>query len=146
MSFSHTNKIRYIYSAGGVDNTTEVSAVETGTGEANVSETWTLGGSPLTQQILDHFTLEEKGQVLSVFLLVEGCNGTLVDDSDVAVAVLTKGVPVVWSKGGGTSFPVGSTNPMNDGMEGLKFTPSGADAVDGASVTLTVRVLFDVSA
>tara|TARA_R110002167_G_scaffold250811_2_gene456998 strand:+ start:959 stop:1396 length:438 start_codon:yes stop_codon:yes gene_type:complete len=145
MSFTHTNKVRYEYTAAGTTEAKQTEGSETGSGEANVSETWILSSSPLTVQNISFFNLEAKGQVLSTFLMVEGCNGTLVDASDGAVATLVNGIPQVYSKGGGTAFPVGSTNPMNDSMVGLKFTPSGSLAIENASVTLTVRVLFDAS-
>jgi len=145
MSFTHTNSIRYIYTANGIEQAKTAEVSETGTGEANVSETWTLSASPLTVQNISFFNLEAKGQVLSSYIMVDGCAGTLVDQSDGDIAVLADGVPHVWSKNSGTDFPIGATNPMNDSIVGLKFTPSGALAIEDAVVTLTVRVLFDAS-
>jgi len=144
MSFTHTNKVRYEYTAGAVIETKQTEGSETGSGEANVSKTWVLSASPLTVQEIEYFNFELKAQALSTFIMVAGCNGIIKDQTGTTLATLTNGVPQVWSKGSGTPFPVGSVNPMVDGITKLTFTPSGAGlAIENASVTLTIRVLFD---
>ena len=142
MAFTHTNKIRYRYTAGGTEIDQEVSKTETGGGEANVSEALgPLSSSPATPLVIDYFNYEEEYQTLSVFILLDGFDGTLKDHAGVVMLNLTDGDPFVWSKNGGTDWPMGASNPMNDNTTSLSITPVGASENDEA--TFTVRVLFN---
>ena len=155
--FTHTNKVRYIYTAGGVDDSKEFSVSETAAAEINISEAHTLiapvtGGSR-HQWDITGFEFATKATAKSVYIRLDGTNGGLSANGDfdagTEMVSLKAGVPYVWSSDGGSNHPVGATNPMVDATLKLTVKPDSYDetnnplnVVDNIA-TLTVKVLYD---
>ena len=147
MAFTHTNKITYSYTAGGVDAVKAISRSESAGAEINISKAITTNSSVETADIsLDYFEFQEKDQARSVYILLTGFNGTLkggVSGGSTMVADLKNGEPYVWSSSDGSTnnFPAGNTNPMVDATDELIVKPDAGSGTD-TDGTITVRVLY----
>lgn len=147
MSYSHTNKIVYSYTAGGADLTKTVSKTETSGAEINISEAVTTDSSSETAAIdLSYFEFELAAKAVSVYLRIDGFNCELKGGVAGAssMANLDDGEPYVWSYNGSSDFPAGNTNPMVNATDMLKIIPDAGAGTDTAG-TLTVKVLYDPS-
>lgn len=146
MSFSHTNKVTFQYTAGGVTTTTNVSKTETSGAEINLSEAVTTDASVETTAIdIDHFQIDDASQAVSVYIRIDGFDCELKGGAAGAVTMITTlsdGEPYVWSFNGGTDFPTGNANPLEDSTDILKIVPKAGAGLETAG-TLTVRVLYD---
>ena len=158
MAFSHTNTIQYKYKAGGETSTKTVDVTETASGEINVDETITFTST--VDGTVEHdiigFEFQTAANAVSHCFLLDGVNGTLKaynsgTSSAVTMAELDDGVPYVWSKNGGTSFPSGTSNKMVDNTVKLIVIPdayhetNNPKHVNEATATITVRVLYDAT-
>ena len=147
MSFSHTNNVRYYYTAGGSTTSVSVSKSETAGGEMNVSETVVLTDASTADVDISDFEFATAAGAKSVYLLAEGANVSLWANGSSAgtkMADLDDGIPYVWSYNGAVNFPPGQTNPMVSSTAKLSVKPDSAPAGD-TNLTLTVRVLYDVT-
>jgi len=144
MAFTHTNKVRYNYISGSVNSLKEVIKVETDAAEMNVSEEYVLADPTETPLTLEYFEFTTAAKAKSVYLRLDGYNGTLKGGVDGAstMKALVDGEPFVWSYNGGTSFPPGTSNPMVDATDMLLLVPDAGQTI-GATGTLTVSVLYD---
>ena len=144
MSLSHTNELRYTYNSGGEKKVKTISKTETDSAEMNVSEEYVLGTPTETPLTLEYFEFTTAAKAKSVYLRLDGYNGTLKGGVDGAstMKALVDGEPYVWSYNGGTSFPPGTANPMVDATDMLLLVPD-AGQTPGTTGTLTVSVLYD---
>jgi len=146
MSFSHTNKVSFTYTAGGVTASKNVSKTETSGAEINLSEAVTTDASTATTPIdIDHFQIDDASQAVSVYIRIDGFDCELKGGASGAVSMittLTDGEPYVWSYNGGTNFPIGNDNPLEDNTDMLKIVPKSDAGLETAG-TLTVKVLYD---
>ena len=159
MTFTHTNKVKYTYTAGGVNETKEVSVAQTEEAEINLSYTLVLGSTVdgTVSYSVPGFEFATKAKAVSVYLRLDGVNGAIKADGaghpagGTLMANLDNGVPVVWSYNGGVSHPVGATNSLIDATTSLNIKPDAYDEDDNPlhvvdnSITLKVRVLYDPS-
>tara|TARA_Y100000593_G_C4235458_1_gene299282 strand:+ start:374 stop:853 length:480 start_codon:yes stop_codon:yes gene_type:complete len=158
MAFSHTNSVRYSYKAGGVTTSKTIEVTETESGEVNIEEVITFTSASASSGTVDFdiegFEFQTASTAVSTYFLLDGVNGTLKawDGSTATLmADLDDGVPYVWSKNGGTSFPSGTSNKMVDGTTKLIVRPDAYDEtnnpkhVDGDTATITVRVLYNAT-
>ena len=158
MAFSHKNSVNYKYTAGGVTKSKTVDVTETESGEINLEETITFTAT--VDGTVEHdiigFEFQTAANAVSHYFLLDGVNGTLKaynsgTSTAVTMADLDDGVPYVWSKNGGTSFPSGSSNKMVDNTVKLIVIPdayhetNNPKHVDAATATITVRVLYDAT-
>jgi len=155
MAFTHTNKITYTYTAGGLNTTSIVSKAETWGAEMNISEeVTTAGGIGEDARDLEYFEFTTKTQARSVMLLMTGdgvntfdcalwANGT----GGTKMADLVDGEPFVWSSSDGSTgnFPPGNENPMVDSTTKLTVKPVD-ETLESITGTLTVKVLYDPQA
>lgn len=145
MAFTHTNEIRYKYTAGSTVVEKTVSVVETDGAEINVSEAIVTDATTDTTDIdLEYFEFTTKAQAKAVYLRLDGFNGALWANgsgSGTKMKDLDNGVPYVWSSNSAANFPAGATNPMVDSTTKLTVTPvSGAGT--GIAGTIIVKVLY----
>ena len=155
--FTHINKVRYTYNAGGVNEVKEISVTETASAEINISEAHTLlapvTGSTRHQWDITGFDFATKATAKSVYIRLDGTNGGLSANGDfdagTEMVSLKAGVPYVWSDNATANHPVGATNPMVDATLKLTVKPDSYDetnnplnVVDNIA-TLTVKVLYD---
>ena len=157
MAFSHTNSVQYKYKAGGVTTSKTVDVAETGSGEINVSEeilfhASTHGGTH--EYDITGFEFQTASNAVSTYFLLDGVNGQLLaNDGSTSTAMmdLDDGVPYVWSKNGGTSFPSGTSNKMVDTTTRIIVKPdayhetNNPKHVNEATATITIRVLYDAT-
>lgn len=144
MAFTHTNAVRYRYSAGGSMNEKETSRSMTAGAELNVSESLTVALGTTTAQNITGFDIAPN-LAKSVFLKAEGypsgvvlyANGT----GGTVMAHLNDGEPYVWTSGT-TNFPPGQTNPIVDSTY-LTVLPSGHGDASVRTVAIDVKVLYD---
>ena len=158
MAFNHENRITYRYTAGGSSETKEIVITETEEAEINLSYTVAMGSTVTAALVVPGFEFADSTKAVSVYFRLDGVNGKILGDGaghsagGTLMANLDDGVPFVWSKNGGVNFPAGATNPMTStAATALNITPDAHHAVtnplaiDGNSVTLTVKVLYDPS-
>jgi hypothetical protein len=149
MAFSHTNKINYSYTAGGVTASKNVTKTETSGAEINISEAITTDASTATTPIdIDHFEFADASQAVSVYIRIDGFDCEIKGGASGAVSMismLADGEPYVWSYNGGDDFPAGNSNPLEDNTDMLKVVPKSDAGLETAG-TLTVKVLYDPTA
>lgn len=146
MALTHTNAVRYRYTAGGGLNEKEVTRTVTGGAETNVSETLTVTLGTTTAQDITGFDFVDASSAISVYMMVDGyasgvslyANGT----GGTLMATLEDGVPYVWTSGT-TNFPPGQTNPMVNSTAKITALPSGAGSAAEQTVNVNVKVLYD---
>lgn len=156
MAFTHTNSVRYSYKAGGVTTSKTVDVAETGSGEINLEEviTFTSDVSGGVEHYIEGFEFQTAANAVSTYFLLDGVNGQLLaNDGSTSTAMmdLDDGVPYVWSKNGGTSFPSGTSNKMVDTTTRIIVKPdayhetNNPKHVNEATATITIRVLYDAT-
>ena len=156
MAFTHTNKIRYVYSAGGVSNTKEISVSETEDMEINLDYLLYLV-TPVNgtkEYDVPGFEFTFKSAAVSTHFLLEGVNGAIWANGSGGTKIvdLEDGVPYTWSKNSGVSHPAGAENKMVNSTAKLTIIPdafhetTNAKHVVDNAVTLKVRVLYDPDA
>ena len=154
MAFSHTNSVQYKYKAGGVTTNKTVEVTETASGEINLEEviTMTSDTSGGVEHYIEGFEFQTASTAVSTYFLLDGVNGQLLaNDGSTSTAMidLDDGVPYVWSKNSGTSFPSGTSNKMVDTTTRLIVKPdahhetNNPKHVNEATATITVRVLYN---
>ena len=152
MALTHTNKIRYYYTAGGTTLDTSVTKTQSAGAEANVSESITqaLGNVAATTIAGFEFTtkntaksvyLKQTGYPSGVGLYINGAGGAL-------IAALDDGVPYVWTSGnpavlGEENFPAGRANPLHDSITALYVKPSGDGDAAEQTIAVELKVLYD---
>lgn len=155
MAFTHTNKVRYTYVAGGVTDLKEISKTESSSAEINISHVVTMGATVTDDLDVPGFEFADASQAVSIYARLDGVNGAIYCDASSGgdkIADLDDGVPYVWSYNGGTSFPPGNTNTLVDGTTSLVVKPDAYDAttnplaVNEGEATITFRVLYDAGA
>ena len=146
MAFTHTNKITYTYSAGGVDAVKTISKTETAGAELNLSEQITIPALSSANITISDFEFITKAQAKSVMLKSDGAAVTLYANSEsggnLMGAALADGEPYVWSDNSGDNFPPGNTNPMIDATTSLIVKPAASDSAE-RTPTITIKVLYD---
>lgn len=165
MSFTHTNKVRYTYNAGGVNEVKEISLTKTGEAEINLDLTVThtnAGGA--THYIIPGFDFADASSAISTSFRLDGVNGAIYADATATAGTgatklldLDDGVPAVWSVNGSVAHPLGTANPFSpggvdkDAIVNLTIKPdiyndpdNLGNVVDG-TMTLKVRVLYNPS-
>ena len=156
MAFTHTNSVRYSYKAGGVTTSKTVDVAETGSGEINLEEviTFTSDVSGGVEHYIEGFEFQTAANAVSTYFLLDGVNGQLLaNDGSTSTAMmdLDDGVPYVWSKNSGTSFPSGTSNKMVDTTTRIIVKPdayhetNNPKHVNEATATITIRVLYDAT-
>ena len=156
MAFTHTNSVRYSYKAGGVTTSKTVDVAVTGSGEINLEEviTFTSDVSGGVEHYIEGFEFQTAANAVSTYFLLDGVNGQLLaNDGSTSTAMmdLDDGVPYVWSKNGGTSFPSGTSNKMVDTTTRIIVKPdayhetNNPKHVNEATATITIRVLYDAT-
>ena len=156
MAFTHTNSVRYSYKAGGVTTSKTVDVAETGSGEINLEEviTFTSDVSGGVEHYIEGFEFQTAANAVSTYFLLDGVNGQLLaNDGSTSTAMmdLDDGVPYVWSKNGGTSFPSGTSNKMVDTTTRIIVKPDAYHETNNpkhvieATATITIRVLYDAT-
>ena len=156
MAFSHTNTIQYKYKAGGVTTNKTVEVTESASGEINLEEviTFTSDVSGGVEHYIEGFEFQTAANAVSTYFLLDGVNGHLLaNDGSTSTAMmdLDDGVPYVWSKNGGTSFPSGTSNKMVDTTTRIIVKPdayhetNNPKHVNEATATITIRVLYDAT-
>ena len=156
MAFSHTNTIQYKYKAGGVTTNKTVEVTESASGEINLEEviTFTSDVSGGVEHYIEGFEFQTAANAVSTYFLLDGVNGQLLaNDGSTSTAMmdLDDGVPYVWSKNGGTSFPSGTSNKMVDTTTRIIVKPdayhetNNPKHVNEATATITIRVLYDAT-
>jgi len=151
MAFSHTNKIRFTYTAGGVDEVKDVSKTETASAEMNISHVVTMGGTVTADLDVPGFEFADASQARSIYARLDGVNGAIYCDAssgDDKIADLDDGEPFTWSYNGGSSWPPGTSNTLVDATTSLVVKPDAYHAtnnplaVDGNEATITIRILY----
>lgn len=156
MAFSHTNTIQYKYKAGGVTTNKTVEVTESASGEINLEEviTFTSDVSGGVEHYIEGFEFQTAANAVSTYFLLDGVNGALLaNDGSTSTAMmdLDDGVPYVWSKNSGTSFPSGTSNKMVDTTTRIIVKPdayhetNNPKHVNEATATITIRVLYDAT-
>ena len=156
MAFSHTNTIQYKYKAGGVTTNKTVEVTESASGEINLEEviTFTSDVSGGVEHYIEGFEFQTAANAVSTYFLLDGVYGQLLaNDGSTSTAMmdLDDGVPYVWSKNGGTSFPSGTSNKMVDTTTRIIVKPdayhetNNPKHVNEATATITIRVLYDAT-
>ena len=156
MAFSHTNTIQYKYKAGGVTTNKTVEVTESASGEINLEEviTFTSDVSGGVEHYIEGFEFQTAANAVSTYFLLDGVNGQLLaNDGSTSTAMmdLDDGVPYVWSKNSGTSFPSGTSNKMVDTTTRIIVKPdayhetNNPKHVNEATATITIRVLYDAT-
>ena len=144
MAFTHTNEIRYKYTAGSTVVEKTVSVVETDGAEINVSEAIVTDATTEDADIdLEYFEFTTKAQAKSVYLRLDGFNGALYANGSGGTLMkdLDDGIPYVWSSNSAANFPAGATNPMVDSTTKLTVQPD-AGAGTGTAGTIIVKILY----
>ena len=156
MAFSHTNTIQYKYKAGGVTTNKTVEVTESASGEINLEEviTFTSDVSGGVEHYIEGFEFQTAANAVSTYFLLDGGNGQLLaNDGSTSTAMmdLDDGVPYVWSKNSGTSFPSGTSNKMVDTTTRIIVKPdayhetNNPKHVNEATASITIRVLYDAT-
>ena len=156
MAFSHTNTIQYKYKAGGVTTNKTVEVTASASGENNLEEviTFTSDVSGGVEHYIEGFEFQTAANAVSTYFLLDGVNGALLaNDGSTSTAMmdLDDGVPYVWSKNSGTSFPSGTSNKMVDTTTRIIVKPdayhetNNPKHVNEATATITIRVLYDAT-
>jgi len=166
--FTHTNKVRYTYNAGGVNEVKEISLSKTGDAEINldlaVAHTATDGSRHYD---IPGFDFADASSAISTHFRLDGVNGGIyanvtnlaTGDGGTELLNLDDGVPAVWSVNGSVAHPLGSANPFSPGgtdkndIINLTIKPDafhettnpGNVVADGSTMTLKVRVLYNPS-
>lgn len=152
MAFSHTNSIRYKYTAGGVEADKTIAKTESGSAEINIEHEVTMGATVTADLSVPGFEFADASQAVSIYARLDGVNGAIYCDASSGgdkIADLDDGEPFVWSKNGGLNFPAGATNTLVDSTTSLVVKPDAYHAttnplaVDGNKATITLRVLYD---
>ena len=153
MAFTHTNKVAYTYSAGGVNENKTISVAETEDAEINIDYLlYIVTPTNGTKEYdVPGFEFTTAAAAVSTHFRLDGVNGALWANgaSGTKITDLEDGVPYVWTKNGGISHPAGTSNKMVNSTAKLTIVPdafhettNAKHAVDNA-VTLKVRVLYD---
>lgn len=162
MPFTHTNKVVYTYSAGGVNESKTISLAKTGGAEINLDTTVTLGivDGGTAYYDIPGFEFADASTAISTHFRLDGVNGKIYANGTAGVGAtflmdLDDGVPAVWSVNGSVSHPLGTVNPFSpggvdtDAIESLSVRPDAYDEDDNPNnadtkeITLKVRVLYD---
>jgi hypothetical protein len=154
MAISHTNRIRYNYSAGSSSQAKDVSVTETAGGSIAISEAFTIGATPTDTLVVTDFNVPTPADVKSVYIVAEQTGsaggGTLATGSFAnqggASAIgpdpVNAGEPIVWSDNGGNNFPQDASNPFLAAATSLEYTPD-AGLAQNDEVTIIAYVLYD---
>ena len=162
MAFTHTNKVAYTYSAGGVNESKTISLAKTGGAEINLDTTVTLGivDGGTAYYDIPGFEFADASTAISTHFRLDGVNGKIYANGTAGSGAtflmdLDDGVPAVWSVNGSVSHPLGTENPFSpsgsdlDDIVLLSIRPDVHDADDNPGntvdtvITLKVRVLYD---
>ena len=143
MPFTHTNKVAYTYSAGGVNENKTVSLAKTGDAEINLDLVVTHTATDGTRHYdIPGFEFADASKAISTHFRLDGVNGAVYANvTNLATGAggtklidLDDGVPAVWSVNGSVSHPLGTANP---------FSPGGVDKDDITSLTINPDVYND---
>mgnify|MGYP003661148159 CR=1 FL=1 len=154
MPFTHTNKVAYTYSAGGVNENKTISVAETEDAEINIDYLlYIVTPTDGTKEYdVPGFEFTTAAAAVSTHFRLDGVNGALWANgatSGTKITDLEDGVPYVWTKNGGISHPAGTSNKLVNSIAKLTVIPDVyndpnnlGNSVDTA-ITLKVRVLYD---
>ena len=150
MALTHTNKIRYVYTAGGMALEKEITKTETDGAEMSISQQVVTSDTVETSGLLlEYFDFQTSNRAKSIYvknsgfncdLFATGTNGA--GGGSAKMTGLMDGEPYVWSYNGGTGFPMGSVNIMKDSTTGLVIHPLVGAGTDTTG-TIDIRVLYD---
>ena len=149
MALTHTNKIKYRYTAGGIELEKEVIKTESHGGEMSLSQQIVTSGGPkpgteTTDIDLEFFEFTTAAQAKSVYLRLDGFNAELYANGSAGTKMidLEDGEPFVWSYNDGIDYPPGNSNVMKDSTTKLTVQPDVGAGTDTTG-TIEVRVLYN---
>ena len=166
MTFTHTNKVAYTYSAGGVNENKTVSLAKTGSAEINLDLAVVHTATDGTRHYnIPGFDFADASSAISTHFRLDGVNGAIyanvtnlaTGEGGTELINLDDGVPAVWSVNGSVAHPLGTANPFSPGgvdkdaiinltinPDAYNETTNPGNVVDG-TMTLKVRVLYNPS-
>ena len=150
MALTHTNKVRWRYTAGGTQISDELTTKETDGAVISISQQIVTNHTAETSGILlEYFEFTTANRAKSLYLKLDGFNGdvyaTGTDGAGGGSSKMTglfDGEPYVWSYNNGSGFPAGSENVMRGSTTGLVVHPL-AGAGTTTTGTFDLRVLYD---